>query len=76
MLVSEDLPQRRRQDLQGAQAVSGRVELLVLEIMFRKEKWLLFSVYKQPQVKNSCIRNILEVLVDKGCQKTRFTEIC
>ena len=39
--------------------------------MFRKEKWLLFSVYKQPQVKNSCIRNICEFLVDKGCQETK-----
>ena len=71
MLVSEDLPQRRRQDLEATQAVSGRVELLVIEIMFRKEKWLLFSVYKQPQVRNSCIRNICDFLVDKGCQETK-----
>ena len=71
MLIRDDLPQCRRKDLEAVNAESGRVEILALELVLRKEKWLLLSVYKQPQVKNACIVSVVEGLLDRCCQETR-----
>ena len=51
MLIRDDLPQCRRQDLEAVNAESGRVEILAIELVLRKEKWIILSVYKQPQLK-------------------------
>ena len=65
MLIRDDLPQQRRQDLENVQATSGRIELMVIETMIYNEIWLMFNLYKQPKVKNSCIIEVLEYLIDK-----------
>ena len=65
MLIRDDLPQQRREDLENVQATSCRIELMVIEIMIYNEKWLMLNLYKQPKVKNSCIIEVLEYLFDK-----------
>ncbi len=62
-IVRSDLPQRRRHDLEHYETMSGRIEILIIELMLKKEKWLLCSIYKQPKVKDSEFINILEKLV-------------
>ncbi len=49
MYVRGDLPQRRRYDLEECNFyMSGRIEIMVLEINLRKDKWLCCNMYKQP----------------------------
>ena len=47
--VRNDIPQRRRQDLEKCETPTGRIELLVVELNFRSEKWIICNMYKQPK---------------------------
>lgn len=65
MYVRGDLPQRRRSELEVYEAESGRIELLIIELVLNNEKWLCCSIYKQPDVKDVHIVAILESLINK-----------
>ena len=60
MLIRDDIPHVRRYDLENITILSGRIELMVLEIVLKNEKWLLFNMYKQPQVSNRCLVRVIE----------------
>ena len=60
MLVRDDIPHVRRYDLEKITILSGRIELMVLEIVLKNEKWLLFNMYKQPQVSSRCLVRVIE----------------
>ena len=51
--------------MQVAPVKSGRIEIIIVEIVINKEKWLLLSMYKQPKVSNNCLQDVLELLIDK-----------
>ena len=59
MLIRDDLPQMRRQDEETFKATSGRIEFLVIELMLNNKKWIMFKMYKQSQVKNDCIIEVV-----------------
>ena len=71
MLIRDDLPQQRRLDLESVQADSGRIELLAIEIIINREKWLMFNMYKQPQVKNNHIIETLESIINQGLNEVK-----
>jgi len=58
-IVRSDLPQTRRFDLEHVEVNYGRVEIMVIELMIRKNKWYLCSLYKQPTVKDGEFKNIV-----------------
>ena len=62
MFIRDDIAQRRRHDMES---VSVRIEIIIVEIVINKEKWLLLSMYKQPKVSNYCLQDVLELLMDK-----------
>jgi len=50
-IVRDDLTHNRRKDLEMNEILnSGRVEMIVLELILKNEKWLFISLYKQPKV--------------------------
>ncbi len=65
--VRGDLPQRRRDDLEvdTSDVVSGRIEILSIEVILQGAKWILCSMYKQPKVKNVDFKATLETLCDR-----------
>ena len=63
MLVSDDLRQRRRYDLEGHECKSGRIKTIVIELTTQKNKWVIHSVYNQPIVKNIDIQSIIESIL-------------
>ena len=68
--VRSDLPHRRRTDLENI--VIAPIEALILEVIIRKEKWLLTCLYN-PNVKykqNCC--NSIEVILERS-QAERFS---
>lgn len=65
MIVRDDIPQRQVPDLEISGDESGRIESLAVEIVVRKEKWILCSVYKQPKVSNDTIVAKMSSLIDK-----------
>ena len=65
MLIRDDIPQQRRLDLEHLEPCPGRIEIMSVEIILRNKKWVLFSLYKQPQVKNACIIKALELIFNK-----------
>lgn len=71
-IVRADIPQRRRLDLEsGNNASTGRIEMMVLELTIKREKWLLCSLYKQPKVSDSNFKDILENVITKLGQDGR-----
>jgi hypothetical protein len=34
---------------------TGRIEILAVEVVMRKEKWIILSIYKQPKTSTNCI---------------------
>ena len=60
MFIIDDLPQRRRYDLENHQCKSGRTETIVIELILKKYKWLIHSIYKQPILKDIHIQSIIE----------------
>ena len=67
MYVRSDLPQRRRNDLEPETMYteSGRVEVLVMEVILNGEKWFYSSVYKKPTVKSCHFIVVLQSVFDK-----------
>ena len=60
-----NIPQYRRHDLEcfAKDDLNGRIELLVIEVIINKEKWLMFSIYKQHKVKNCYLVECLEAIM-------------
>ncbi len=67
MYVRGDLPERRRYDLEECNLhnMSGRIEIMVVEIYLRKDKWLCCSMHKHPSVRDTDLVQILWLLIDK-----------
>ena len=61
MYVRGDLPERRRYDLEECNLhnMSGRIEIMVVEIYLRKDKWLCCSMHKHPSVRDTDLVQIL-----------------
>ena len=64
MYFQSDLGQQRRSDLEISECQSGRVEIVAVELILNGEKWLFFSVYKQPKVKDE--RKIIDKCTAEG----------
>ena len=71
MFIGDDIAQRRRHDIESVSVKSGRIEIIIVEIVINKEKWLLLSMYKQPKVSKSCLQDVLELLMDKVMDEAR-----
>ncbi len=51
MLMRNDIAHKRREELENVNdSCSGRIEVMVMEVVLKGEKWLYASVYKQPKV--------------------------
>ena len=61
--IRSDLPQRRRFDLEKCDTNEGRIELLVVEYTYRKEKWIICNMYKQPQTPDAILLTIMDKLM-------------
>ena len=61
--IRNDIPQRRRFDLEICETPAGRIELLVVEINFRNEKWIICNLYKQPGTPDNRFVNVYEILL-------------
>ena len=70
MIVRNDMPQRRRQDIElcAFSNENGRIELLCIEIKIKNEQWIIISMYKQPKVKthqlNTCIDKLMNQYIN------------
>ena len=53
--INDEIAPQRRTDIVVNENVSGRIESLAVEITIKKEKWILYSVYKQPLLKRPLI---------------------
>ena len=51
--IKSDIPQRRRFDLE--MKLKDGIELIAIEIIVRKEKWLFLNIYKPPKVNNALL---------------------
>ena len=67
--IRSDLVHKRRQDIETELEVApncgGRIELLIIEINVKSEKWCFCSVYKQPKVH----KNDIVIFVDALCKR-------
>ncbi len=51
MLMRNDIAHKRREELENVyDSCGGRIEVMVMEVVLKGEKWLYTSVYKQPKV--------------------------
>ena len=67
--VRSDIPQKRLNDLEvDINNENGRVETMAVEVILNSEKWVLYSMYKQPKVKNAKFVNIVEDVMIKCTQ--------
>ena len=68
MYIRNDMPQYQRNDLEACSldSSSGRIEVLAVEVLIRKKRWIFISLYKQPKVKTCqliiCIDNMMTQL--------------
>ena len=69
--MRNDLPQKRRTDLEIIEVTEGRIECLAIEFRLCNEKWIILSVYKEPKTKDAIFISNIENLLNK-C----FTEQC
>ena len=65
LFVRNDLPQFRRHDLENFNIDNcyGRIEILAVEVIMRKEKWILLSIYKQPKISISHVNEIMDKIM-------------
>ena len=63
--VRNDLPQKRRTDLEIIELTEGRVECLAVEVRLCNEKWIILSLYKEPKTKNDVFIRNIENILDK-----------
>jgi hypothetical protein len=65
LIIRHDLPQVRRYDLENVSIndINGRIEILAVETLIRKEKWILISIYKQPKVGINYINETIDKLM-------------
>ena len=68
MYIRNDMPQYQRNDLEACSldSSSGRIEVLAVEVLIGKKRWIFISLYKQPKVKTCqliiCIDNMMTQL--------------
>lgn len=65
MFIREDLPHRRRDDLESNDDSNGRIEMLVLEVTIKSETWLFTSIYNQPNFRVSDFCVSIETHINK-----------
>ena len=63
--VRSELAPVRHLDLEVNVDDNGRIESLVIELQVKGNKWLIYSVYKQPIVKDVYFKSILEDIIVK-----------
>ena len=49
---------------------------MAVELILQKEKWIPFSVYKQPRVKNNCLIRVLEFIFDTVNHEAKNIILC
>ena len=64
--VVDDLPERRQDYLNGYVCISGRISYIVTGLMIRGQRWLIWSVYKQPTATNRHFRVVMEHILTEG----------
>ena len=75
--IRNDFPQRRRYDLEKCETRVGRVELLVVEITLRSEKWIICNMYKQPKTPDDVFIAVYEqLLCDLTTEKANVVRSC
>lgn len=70
--IRNDIPQRRLKDFEIKTNELGRYESMAIEINLNREKWLIISVYKQPQVSNDMFVNCIEKTINLCRQYNNF----
>ena len=60
--IRTELAPQRCTDIETNVVLSGRIESLAISINFNKQTWILYSVYKQPKVKDSDFKNVFETI--------------
>ena len=70
LLIRNDFPQFRRADLEKLTISNsnGGIEILAVEVLIHKEKWIFVNVYKQPKVKVNLIIEIVESIITQLTQ--------
>ena len=63
--LRNDLPKKRRTDLEIMEVTEGRIECLAIEFRLCNEKWIVLSLYKEPKTKDAIFIRNIENLLDK-----------
>ena len=71
--IRSDIPNRRRYDIE--KAVFDQIESIALEITIRKEKWLFLGFYKAPKIKNLCLVQSLENIINAFHAEFKCTQL-
>ena len=71
--VRTELAPLRLSSLETNNNDNGRIESLAIEIHIKQQKWLLYCIYKQPQVKDKDFVTTLNDIrkIAKSCKTLR-----
>ena len=66
LYIRSDLPQRRLIELEtDYNTINGRIETLAIEVTLNSEKWLIYSLYKQPKLSNTILVALMDDIINK-----------
>ena len=70
LYVISDLPQRRLDELEADYLNDdGRIETMAIEIMINSEKWIFYSIYKQPKLNNGKFVSLIDDIIVMKCSR-------